>query len=62
MPRQLAVILLFEPLPTFLILAGGAMAVAAGAKECMHPTAALAGIDDRAAVRCAAMVDGLDYF
>ena len=38
------------------------MAVAAGAKGGMNLTAPLAGMDDRAAIRCMAVIDGFDYF
>ena len=62
MPRQLPLELFFKPVLAFLRLTGGTMAVTTGAKGFVHPAAVPAGVDDRTAIRCPAVVDGLDHF
>jgi hypothetical protein len=62
MSGQLPLKLLFEPVSAFLVLAGGTVSVAARTKDGMNLSAMLTIIDGSAAIRCAALVDGLDHF
>lgn len=62
MTRELACNLGLEPLLSFTVLAGGAMAVSAGAKELLRFGAAIALVEGDAASFRAASDDGIDDF
>jgi len=62
MPRQLAVDLGLEPLLGFTVLAGGAMAIAAGAKELARFGTAIALVGRDAAGLGTTSDDGIDDF
>ena len=52
----------FQPLPGLVVLAGGAMSVAAGTKDAMQLSTLLALIDCYSIALCAAVNDGVYDF
>jgi hypothetical protein len=61
LPRQAAIELPFQPVPAFLVLALGTVAIAAGPVDRMGCAAALATIDRDPEAPRAAVDDGIDY-
>jgi len=53
---------LFQPLSGFVVLAGGAMAIAAASEDPMTTAALFAPINQKAAVASSAVNDGIDGF